>query len=170
MSATNSLHYELCIQGALWLRSRCHCEKWQNPWRYIWVEAGLVGENPDIFAYNGDRTLIVEVKTSHQDFLNDRKKPWRRPEYRNKMGMYRYYLAPKGIIQPSELPDGWGLLEWDGTLTRGRFNITKTVQCPSVHNPTEGDLHAIGSLLRRENLRQGIYNYRGLPTTIHPKT
>ena len=27
------------------------------------------------------------------------------------MGNRRYYLAPKGMIRPDDLPEGWGLLE-----------------------------------------------------------
>lgn len=30
------------------------------------------------------------------------------------MGRYRYFLAPAGLIDVSELPPLWGLLEWDG--------------------------------------------------------
>ena len=30
------------------------------------------------------------------------------------MGCERFYLAPAGLIQTSELPDGWGLLELRG--------------------------------------------------------
>ena len=30
------------------------------------------------------------------------------------MGCERFYLAPSGLIQSSELPDGWGLLELRG--------------------------------------------------------
>lgn len=170
MSATNSLHYSLCLEGAKWLRSRKNHEGWQSPWKYVWVEPGLVGENPDIWAYNGERTICVEVKVSHADFLADRRKWCRSDENARKVGSYRYYLAPRGVISPDELPEGWGLLEWDGTETRGRYNIARTVVAPTVHKPTEGDLHIIGSLLRREKLREGIYNYRGEPTTIKPKT
>ena len=27
------------------------------------------------------------------------------------MGEKRYYMAPVGMLEPSEMPDGWGLLE-----------------------------------------------------------
>lgn len=107
---------------------------------------------------------------SHSDFLADQKKYWRQENYPRKAGMYRYYLAPAGIICPDELPDGWGLLEWDGTVVRRRYSIKRTVVCPMLHNPTEGDFHILGSLLRRESFKEGIYNYRGMPTTIMPQT
>lgn len=78
MSATNSLHYQLCCEGAKWLRNKKNRERWRGHWKYIWVEPGLIGENPDIWAFNGDDTICIEVKTSHADFMADRKKWWRR--------------------------------------------------------------------------------------------
>ena len=84
--------------------------------------------------------------------------------------MFRYYLAPKGVIKPEELPEGWGLLEWDGTIIRGQFHIEKITSPMQIFPPSQGDLHIIGSLLRREGLKEGIYNYRGQATTIKPKT
>ena len=80
MSATNSLHYQLCEIGAKYLKSRKSAEKWQTPNKYVAVELVCAGaENPDIWATNGYDTTLVEVKTSHTDFLNDRKK-WARSE------------------------------------------------------------------------------------------
>lgn len=170
MSATNSLHYQLCCEGAKWLRNKKNRERWRGHWKYVWVEPGLVGENPDIWAFNGDDTICIEVKTSHADFVADQKKWWRRAENDSKVGMFRYYLAPKDVIKPEELPEGWGLLEWDGTIIRGRFNIEKVTSPMQIFPPSQGDLHIIGSLLRREGLKEGIYNYRGQATTIKPKT
>lgn len=170
MSKTDSLHYQLCCEGAKWLNSRKNTERFQSPWHYVWVEPGLYGENPDIFAFNGNRTICVEVKTSHADFVADKKKWYRRQEYQYKIGMYRYYLAPHGVISPEELPDGWGLLEWNGEIRRGCYVISRVVECPTIFNPSQGDLHVLGSLLRREQFRKGIYNYRGQNTTIKPKT
>lgn len=169
MSKTDSLHYTLCLEGAKWLRSKKSREHWESPWKYVWVEPGLVGENPDVWAYNGNSTICIEVKVSRSDFLADKKKWWRSEQNPNKVGMYRYYLAPEGIIKTEELPEGWGLLEWDGTIVRGRYNIIRKVSPVKPFNPTAGDLHIIGSLLRREQFREGIYNYRGTPTTIKPQ-
>ncbi|WP_010323648.1 hypothetical protein [Marinobacterium stanieri] len=78
------------------------------------VEVGGLfgGERADAWGYRwGHRggSVLVEVKTSRSDFLADAKKPHRNGEKLG-MGLYRYYLCPEGIIQPDELPDGWGLL------------------------------------------------------------
>lgn len=159
MSATNSLHYQLCCEGAKWLRRKRNAEHECGRWKYVWVEPGLICENPDIWAFNGDQTICVEVKTTHADFLADQKKFWRRDEYKSKLGMFRYYLAPKDIIKPQELPAGWGLLEWDGTIIRGQFQIKRVIRSSSFP-ASQGDFHVLGSLLRREDLKEGIYNYR----------
>jgi hypothetical protein len=55
-------------------------------------------------------SVLIECKTSRADFIADSSKPFRvQPE--TGMGRYRYFLAPKGLLKPDELPQGWGLLE-----------------------------------------------------------
>ena len=170
MSATNSLHYQLCCEGAKWLRNRKNRERFLGRWKYVWVEPGLIGENPDIWAFNGDQTICIEVKTSRSDLMADKKKWCRRKENPNPVGMFRYFLTPKGVVRSiDDLPKGWGLLEWDGTVIRGSFQIKKTF-ISNAFPPSAGDFHIIGSLMRREGMKEGIYNYRGLTTTIKPKT
>lgn len=74
-------------------------------------------EIPDVLAFDAKletgkwaRSLVIECKTSRSDFLADRKKLFR--EYPDRgMGQHRMFLAPKGLLDPGELPDGWGLLE-----------------------------------------------------------
>lgn len=38
-------------------------------------------------------------------------------EDKNRVGNYRYYLCPTGVIKEEELPENWGLLVWDGRRT-----------------------------------------------------
>ena len=60
-------------------------------------------------------SFVIEVKVNRADFLRDMKKPHRNgPAY----GHYRFYLAPKGLIGPDELPEKWGLLEFDERKVR----------------------------------------------------
>lgn len=159
MSKTESLHYKLCCEGAKYLHSRKNAEYGFIPWKYIWVEPVVYGESCDIWGFNGGETINVEVKTSHSDFLADKKKIYRQNESLTK-GMLRYYLAPKGIIKPEELPEGWGLLEWDGSIVRQRYNIVKTVKASKLFPPTKQDFYVLSSLMRREGIKEGIYNYR----------
>ena len=56
-------------------------------------------------------SVLVECKISRSDFLADREKPFRQKSQLG-MGCERYYLAPAGLLCPEELPNGWGLLEY----------------------------------------------------------
>lgn len=58
-------------------------------------------------------SIVLEAKVSRADFLADRNKSFRQaPE--TGIGEFRYFIAPKGLIKPNELPDKWGLVEYDG--------------------------------------------------------
>ncbi len=156
MSATNSLHYQLCLEGAKWLKKKKNHERDETPWKYIAVEIVVYGcENPDIWAFNGWSTIVVEVKTSHTDFLNDKKKWFKQVGNESgDPGNFRYYLTPKGLLNPEELPEGFGLLEWDGK------NIERVITAKrrTVTNHADGII--MGSILRREHFPEKIYNYR----------
>jgi len=69
------------------------------------------GETPDAIGWKrACHSVMVECKVSRADFLVDRAKPFRRkPE--SGMGCERFYLTPARLLDMSELPDGWGLLE-----------------------------------------------------------
>lgn len=111
MSKTDSLHYELCKLGAKWLKNRMRCT-------YSAVEICTVGENIDVFGIRyGYESFNIEVKTSHSDFLADRKK----------------WIRNKGS-------------EW---LQAGLFILL--------------------SIMRRENIKPQIFDYRGTNNTIKEK-
>lgn len=152
MSATNSLHYDLCCKAAQWLKKTQ--EPLEGAWKYIAVDLNVIAaECPDVWAFNGALTCLIEVKTTKADFLADRKKIWRK-DLTRQAGNFRYYLTPKGMLNLEDLSHGWGLLEWDG------MEIVKKV--PSARFPTIGqsDLIILNSLLVREGFKKGIYNYR----------
>jgi hypothetical protein len=70
------------------------------------------GEIPDAIGWKGRcHSVVVECKVSRADFLADREKPFRR-DPGIALGCERLYLAPKGLIADSELPDKWGLLDY----------------------------------------------------------
>jgi len=74
------------------------------------VSAG--GQEPDAIGFFPNYSILVECKASRADFLNDKKKYHQRLD--KSMGDKRYYLTPKGLIHPDELPMYWGLLEPSG--------------------------------------------------------
>ena len=183
MSATESLHYQLCLEGAKWL----HKQKWNYERckkkacyrsgacgacrKYHYVAVELItweSENTDVWGLgNFNDSVIIEVKTSHADFLADQKK-WCRSEEASarkcQAGRMRWYLCPAGVIKVEELPDSWGLLYWDGKKVY-------PVKAPMpFENTAWADMNILTSILRREGFPKKIYNYRGAPTTIHSKT
>lgn len=96
------------------------CAKWAaNAGRCYLVCTDLVsacGETPDVMGWNSCGSIMIEVKASRSDFLADSKKPHRHPARSNLcLGNYRYYASPKGLIKVEELPELWGLLEFDGS-------------------------------------------------------
>jgi hypothetical protein len=55
-------------------------------------------------------SVVIECKVSRGDFVADANKSFRvKPQ--EGLGCERFYLAPAGLIAPSELPRDWGLLE-----------------------------------------------------------
>ncbi|MBV9669724.1 MAG: hypothetical protein JOZ43_02105 [Acidobacteriales bacterium] len=98
-------HAHLVEHAVAWLRRyRCGI--------VISEQSCANGEVPDAIGWKRQcHSVIVECKVSRADFLADASKPFRkRPE--DGLGNERYYLAPSGLIQPNELPAGWGLLEY----------------------------------------------------------
>lgn len=92
------------------------------------------GETADVLGIKGIwETYLIECKTSRSDFLSDHKKSFRKsPELG--MGMFRYYLAPEGLISVSELPDRWGLIE-----------VTSQRRCKVVHGKPPKQVASINS-------------------------
>lgn len=183
MSKTNSLHYDLCVEGAKWLRKqkwnyeRCQkksCYRTEacgqcKKYKYIAVElCTWSSEEADVWGLGSFiESAVIEVKVSHSDFLADKKKFCRSDQaekLKYQAGRVRWYLCPEGVIKKEELPEKWGLLYWDGKKVY-------PVVAPKVFEYTfSADMQILTSILRREGFREGIFNYRGRPSTIQGKT
>ena len=98
-------HAELVECAAKWAR--------RNHSIVIAEMRAYVPEEPDVIAWSparGAHSTLIECKVSRRDFAADRTKIFRRyPE--TGMGDRRYYATPPGLIDPQELPSGWGLIE-----------------------------------------------------------
>lgn len=71
------------------------------------------GERPDAIGFRKGVSCLIEVKCTRRDFLSDKKKKFRiAPE--KGMGDWRFYLSYPGVIEQSDLPEGWGLLHVTG--------------------------------------------------------
>lgn len=100
-------HDQLTRLGAKWLK--------RQGFGVIATEITAAGsrEQPDVIGFRSQCSAIIEVKVSRADFLADFKKPERNIEGKG-LGVYRFYLCPEGVIQPSDLPPKWGLLHARG--------------------------------------------------------
>lgn len=99
----------------------------------------LNGEIPDALGFRAgvwnECSVLVEAKTTRADFLADSQKPFR-IEPDTGLGMYRYFIAPAGMIALDELPPKWGLIEVNtrGTpkVVHGHLLVKRTPE-PSVN-------------------------------------
>lgn len=105
-------HRDLCDIAVKWLQRPNSAG---GPGCHIAVSecrTGWTGEIPDAIGFRAagfeDGTTVIECKVSRADFLADRRKSHR---VSGGVGNWRYFLAPTGVIQLHELPEGWGLLE-----------------------------------------------------------
>ncbi len=105
-------HAQLVAAAVDWLRHKYRCGI------VLSEQYCATGEVPDAIGWKGMcRSVVIECKASRADFLADTKKPFRtNPE--EGLGCERFYLAPAGMIAPTELPKDWGLLEYSRKQVR----------------------------------------------------
>ena len=73
-------------------------------------------------------SVLIECKLSRSDFLADCDKPFRRsPELG--VGCERFYLTPRQLLNPKELPAGWGLLESVGKTVEVMKRSARNLRC-----------------------------------------
>ena len=101
-------HGELVRQAERWLyRHGCVLVVTEFSCNYSY-------EVPDALGWRSvGNSILMECKVSREDFKRDQLKQARMYEACS-IGQERYYFTPEGLLSPGELPDGWGLLEWDG--------------------------------------------------------
>ena len=93
-------------------------------------------ETPDAIGWHVGRSTLVEVKVSRADFRKDKEKHFRRhPEMG--AGDFRFFMTPKGLVEVSELPDKWGLIEVD---EKGKTRVKKASEKFDVDKGQEVDM------------------------------
>ncbi len=137
-------HAQLVQKAIAWLRSyRCSV--------VLSEQACASGEMPDAIGWKRTQhSVVVECKISRADFLADRSKPFRQKPERG-VGCERFYLTPPGLVQVTELPTGWGLLE----CQRGRVHILQA-SSPKGLRSAQGmkyEMNLLLASLRRVELR-----------------
>ena len=141
-------HQDVVKKAVSWLKNREHCGA---------VVAELVAaissnEIPDAIGWKNGASVLVECKASRSDFLADREKFSRRVPCVG-LGDYRYYMAPKGTINPEELTDGWGLVEIGEHNTRV---IVKASYRDREIQAVRDEIRLLVSVLRRIQTREFV--------------
>ena len=112
------VHEQIVAAAVRWLQRNGCAAILADPFK-----AGCT-EQPDAIGWRDGVSLTVEVKASRSDFLADAKKP-HRIDVARAVGDWRFYAAPVSVIRPADLPDGWGLLEWDGKSLKPAHGVPK---------------------------------------------
>lgn len=139
-------HDDLIKIGRRWMKSKAPV--------VITEIASGASEQPDIISFEtiykiGSGSVVIECKMTRADYKMDKKKFHRRSPNIG-MGSYRYYLTPKNLIEVSELPEKWGLLE---TSPGGRVRIIKKAEHQESNSKREVIL--LVSVLRRLKIETG---------------
>lgn len=136
-------HAQLCLRAERFLRSNGFSVAFSDRF-----QAGVAtGEKPDAIGFRNGASCLIEVKCSRSDFLADSKKPFRL-DPRNGMGDWRFFMCEPGIINITDLPDGWGLLNvtgrkvikvhgWPGNalwLSNKPFRANKQAECDFLYS------------------------------------
>lgn len=115
-------HAQLVERAVRWLQNTAKCS-------VVLAECGAnsLGEIPDAIGWDfWGESILVECKVSRADFCADKRKgqPYRPgaslPVVSRSRGAgnQRYYMAPKGLLKPSDMPEGYGLLEVSGRIVK----------------------------------------------------
>lgn len=134
-------HAELVVRAGRWLK-RMGCST-------VITEKFLDSfEEPDAIGWKANGfSILVEVKTSRDDFRRDAAKPFRVHPTLG-MGSHRYFLTAPGLVRPADLPGGWGLVE-----VRGRRASVVAAAATFVEKATRHELTLLLAYTRR---REGV--------------
>ena len=121
---------------------------------------------PDIIGWDETRSVLVECKTSRSDFRAEKKKHVRRKDMESLgIGGLRYYATPKGLLKLEEIPENWGLIEVDetisikklipfGTVDAERIYIKKHATPIKEYN-VRAEMSILMSVIKRNRIKSG---------------
>ena len=96
-------HTELVQRAAKWL---------QQKHAVVITEMSGGSEEPDAIGFRNGFSTLIECKMSRSDYYADRRK------CPDRMGDWRYFFTPAGLLEGLTLPEGWGLLEVHGKVVK----------------------------------------------------
>ena len=112
-------------------------------------------ETPDGLGFKGTGgfSILVECKVSRAAFNADHKKIFRRNPYMG-MGNLRYFMVPKGLVTPEEIPAPWGLVEVYPGMKRSKI-ILEARPVEEVNKGSE--VTVLVSAIRRLELSTAVF-------------
>lgn len=113
------------------------------------------GEQPDAMGFRSSVSIMIECKSSRSDFLSDKRKRFRANPILG-MGDWRFYMCPPDIIKVKDLPEGWGLLYFDGRVVKKIHGVPPNTQWFSkkpFQGQRDAELSMMYSALRRLCIR-----------------
>ncbi|MEL6346808.1 MAG: hypothetical protein AAFV53_27090 [Myxococcota bacterium] len=132
--------HDMLVQRALrWLLGTMKC-------KYAFAEIHTpLPIVPDAIGFRGAHSILVECKVSRPDFRADRKKAIHKAAS-TCPGQERWYLTPKGLVTPREVPKGWGLAEVRGSRIR---KIKAPPASPASSARARADLKLLSAAMHR---------------------
>ena len=128
-------HKTLCDLAHRWLMRPASKDGPGCQFALTETKASAVAEIPDAIGFRYDESIVIEVKVSRADFLKEKDKP-HRLEPASGMGLFRYFMAPAGVIDVADIPDRWGLIEVSARksikVVRGHVHV-HYVESPDGH-------------------------------------
>ena len=140
-------HAELVSLAARFCRGYCKCRVVATELRTFFAQ-----EEPDVigWACATGTSVVIECKTSRSDFRADAKKP-HRIHRSMAMGNLVWYATPGRLLDPAEIPGGYGLVELGGD--RARVVVKPTRNCePNMI----AERSALASIVRRITESDGL--------------
>ena len=119
-------HDQLVRRAVKWLKGTMKCG-------VVLAEVSGSGyEQPDAIGWKrgGLYSILVECKTSREDFFRDFKK-WHRLNDLS-MAQTKYYFTPAGLVTLDEVHPDWGLAEVHGSRVRVLKKLDLTTYNPDI--------------------------------------
>ncbi len=144
-------HGELVNRAFQYLRYSLNCS-------VVFKErVGSTSENPDAIGFKMGFSYLIECKASRADFLSDNKKRFRQ-KHEEGMGDERYFMAPVGMLSPSEMPDGWGLIEVYEVARKHRpIEVVKESKNFYGEANKRAEVSYLSSAIRRINISMAVF-------------
>jgi len=146
-------HSELVDRAGIWLKNTFNC-------RVVLKELVAYtryGETPDVIGWIGNRSILVECKTSVADYRKDLKKVFRYGA--RGLGNYRFYLTGPDLLKSEELLEGWGLYEAHGKKFKYVKGIEyKNAQVPPFKSDRDSEVAMLVSALGRKRRKEDNSN------------